>query len=62
MVLLECFFSDVFCITTKVVHKLLPLQLFMVTTNNINKKVDSYSFFSFIAWLPTLVKGLNAKD
>lgn len=62
MVLFECFLSDMFCITTKVVHKLLPLQLFMVTTNNINKKVDVYSFLVLLLGLPKLVIGLNAND
>ena len=61
MVLLECFLSDMFCITTKVVHKLLPLQLFMVTTNNINKKVDFYSFLVFIAWFANAGKRSKCK-
>ena len=47
MVLLECFFSDVFCITTKVVHKLLPLQLFMVTTTTTRKLIFIFYFLLF---------------
>ena len=62
MVLLECFLSDVFYITTKVVHKLLPLQLFIVSTTTSRKLIFILFWFLLLSGLTLVAKRSKCKN